>query len=300
MTVTNPARNAAHAAGAPNTTGAHGRGNGHNGGLPGGSSGARAPGWARRPAAPRQPAPPEPPQPAQPQPAQPAPSEPAPHDPAAADLRGQVVHRLRQMSALHAQHAWYRRNRDPIGPHGVAFLYAEVVSHTPSRFRLRTATRLVRDGPDVADAPRLLYELAGIARGYFDAAELDPRTQMADRCEPMSDGAFYLGLALSTLDTPTGTWPEVRQRVAGPLDIPGRGLALLSDGTMLLVDRRGRDEYGAFHVQCTHSLDVVPGQPDLMWRWNRDLANLDDPSTLDTWHFMSQLHILVMRAGRGR
>ena len=136
--------------------------------------------------------------------------EPAPHDAAVADLRGQVVDRLRQMSALHAQHAWYRRNRDPIGPHAVAFLYAESVAADPLRYRLRTATRLVRDGPDVAEAPRLLYELSGIARGYLDAGAFDPRTQMADRCEPMSDRAFYAGLAVSTLDTPTGAWPQVR------------------------------------------------------------------------------------------
>jgi hypothetical protein len=219
------------------------------------------------------------------------------HDAASADLRAQVVDRLRLMNALHTQHAWYRRHSQPIGPHGLAFFYAEPGQREPVRFTLRTATRLFLDGPDVSDAPRLLYEICGIAAGYAQQGRIDPRTQMADRCEPMAASATFVGVGLSTLDTHSGSWAQVRGQASGPLDIPGRGLAVLADETRVLIDRRGRDEYSAFHVQATHSLDVVPGQPALRWRWNPDLAERSDAAIRDVWHFLAHLGAVIHEAG---
>jgi hypothetical protein len=220
------------------------------------------------------------------------------HDVASADLRAQVVDRMRLMNALHTQHAWYRRHSQPIGPHALAFFFAEPGSTEPPRFTLRTATRLFLDGPDVADAARLLFELCGIATGYLQRGPIDPRTQMADRCEPMAPTATFIGVGLSSLDTHTGPWWQVRATAGGPLDIPGRGLAVLADQTRIQVDRRGRDEFSAFHVQATHSLDLVPGQPVLRWRWNPDLHH-GGPDR-DIWHFLAELHALIAGAHRDR
>ena len=140
------------------------------------------------------PAPPPPPPPAQEPPAQPSgqipAQEQAPHDPTAADLRNQVIERLRRMNARHSFYAWERRNSDPLGPHGLAFFYADPQpEHQPTHYVLATATRMFLDGSDVDDLPQLLYNLTGIAESYLKTWQLDPRTQMAQRIEPMSPAA---------------------------------------------------------------------------------------------------------------
>jgi hypothetical protein len=218
---------------------------------------------------------------------------PVPHDDAAADLRNQIVDRLRRMNALHLQHAWETRRRDPIGPHAVVFFYADTASHRPLRYRLTCATRMFLDGADVRDLPRLLFELGGIAEGYREVGGFEPRTQMATRIEPMPSRAVYVGLGVSSLDTPSGDWATVLASGAGPVNIPGRCLAYLSDGAMLLCDRRGADEYGAFHIWSTHSLDVHFGVPHRAWRWGHHLPALSDPATTDSWHWLMHLHRLV-------
>jgi hypothetical protein len=70
----------------------------------------------------------------------------------------------------------------------------------------------------------------------------------------------YIGLGISTLDTLSGTWRDRCQTATGPLDVPGRCLVLLTDATMLLLDRRSEREFGAFHIHCNHDLNFVPGQ----------------------------------------
>jgi hypothetical protein len=197
------------------------------------------------------------------------------------------------MNALHLQHAWETRRRDPIGPHALAFFYADTASLTPLRYRLACATRMFLDGDDVRDLPQLLYQLVGIAHGYREAGRFDPRSQMAIRVEPMSRQAVYVGVGLSSLDTPSGSWSQVLDAGATPINIPGRCFAYLSDDGMLLCDRRGQDEYGAFHICSTHSLDLAFGIPHRAWRWGHHLPELADPHTADTWHWLIQLHQLV-------
>jgi hypothetical protein len=218
---------------------------------------------------------------------------PVPHDSAGADLRNQIVDRLRRMNALHLQHAWETRRRDPVAPHALVFFYADLAGQRPLRYRLACATRMFLAGEEVRDLPRLIFELVGIATAYRDQGGFEARAHMATRVEPMSPDAQYVGLGVSSLDTPTGTWEQVLETGAGPTRIPGRCLAFLSDGAMILCDRRGTDEYGAFHVWSTHSLDLVWGVPVRAWRWGSHLPELADPATADTWRWLVQLHQLA-------
>jgi hypothetical protein len=218
---------------------------------------------------------------------------PVPHDEAGAELRNQIVDRLRRMNSLHLRHAWESRRRDPIGPHAIVFCYADTASLRPLRYRLACATRIFLDGEEVQNLPHLLYELGVIAEGYGAAGGFDPRSQMATRVEPMSSDAVYIGVGVSTLDTPSGAWAEVVDSGIGPVNIPGRCFAYLSDGGMLLCDRRGQDEYGAFHIVSTHTLDISFGVPHRTWRWGHHLPALDDPATRDTWGWLMHLHKLV-------
>jgi hypothetical protein len=244
--------------------------------------------------------------PQQPPQPQPSPQEQAPHDPTAADLRNQVIERLRRMNAKHSFHAWERRNSDPLGPHGLAFFYADPQpEHQPTHYVLRSATRMFLDGSDVDDLPQLLYDLTGIAETYLKAGNLDPRSQMAQRADRMSPAAMYIGVGISSLDTypvgsHSGRWRDIAKLATGPADIPGRCFAVLVDNTMLLLDRRGRREFGAFHITSTHDLNIVPGRWTQPWVWDRDLAAMRDPLTRDTWQLLARLNHLVREADRGR
>jgi len=231
-----------------------------------------------------------------------------PHDPAVVDLRNQVVDRLRMMNAKHAQHAWDRRNGDPIGPHGLAFFYATPTMGDRPRYQLATATRLFLAGPDVDDLPRLLYRLSGLAAGLARADGFDPGTQMADRIEPMPRGARYVGVGVSSLDTDTGTWAQVRQEADGLIDVPGRCYAYLADTTCLQLDRRASRDFGQVNITSSHDLNTVPGLPTRMWRWADRrydeqyrrwvVGFLDDPATRDIWRWLIQLHHTVVGGQR--
>jgi hypothetical protein len=161
------------------------------------------------------------------------------------------------------------------------------------RYRLATATRVFLDGSEVENLPRLLYELHGIGSGFLNGGGFDPRSQMADRVEAMPRDARYIGLGVSSLDTPTGTWREMLRTSDGPLNIPGRCYALLADSTRILCDRRGESEFGAFHIWSTHSLDLVHGHPMRAWRYGSRLLH-GEPDTKDIWHWLTQLHYLVV------
>ncbi|GAA0805973.1 hypothetical protein [Spirilliplanes yamanashiensis] len=244
------------------------------------------------------------PEPAAP-PAPPADPAPAPspyadpvyrtHDPAAADLRSQVVRRIRFMNFRHAEHAWERRYRDPIGPHALAFLYAEPARGKPPRNALKTATRLFLAGPEVDDLPQLLADLTQVVTAA-PHGRLDCRT-LTDRAEDMTPGATYMGVAVSSLDTPAGRWADVRQQVAGSIDVPGRCYALLADGTMILMDRGGQSRFGHFEVRSTDSLDEIPGDSMQRWTYDRSLADLADPATYDIWVRLRGLHDAVVAGG---
>jgi hypothetical protein len=214
------------------------------------------------------------------------------HDPAAAELRSQVVRRIRFMNFRHTEHAWDRRYRDPIGPHALAFLYSEPARGKPARYTLRTATRLFLAGPEVDDLPRLLHDMAGVVSRQGPGG-YDPRV-LADRTEEMSPGAFYVGLAVSSLDTPAGPWSHLKQRLAGSIDVPGRCYALLTDDTMVLLDRGGESRFGHFEVRATDSLDEIPGESMQRWTYDRSLREMSDPATSDIWRGMLELHNTIM------
>ena len=178
-----------------------------------------------------------------------------------------MIERLRRMNARHSFYAWERRNSDPLGPHGLAFFYADPQpEHQPTHYVLATATRMFLDGSDVDDLPQLLYDLTGIAESYLKTGRLRPaRPRWRSGSSRCRRPRCTSGVGITSLDTypvgsHSGTWREMARVASGPADIPGRCFAVLVDNTMLLLDRRGRREFGAFHISCTHDLNTVPGR----------------------------------------
>jgi hypothetical protein len=227
-------------------------------------------------------------------------------DPAAARVRHLVIDRMLRMNARHATHAWLHRRDQPVGPHGIAFLYLDAAPTPPApgrptdpppapRTTVAAATRLVHDAEETRSASRLLYRLAALAAERYAPLPggFDPRRHMTNRQDPMHPAAPYVGLAVSSLDTAGATWEQTRRRVTGALDVPGRCLCLLTDGTLLLIERGGQDVYGEVRVACTHDLTVELGLSPRRWHWRPDLSS--DPATSAVWPRLHDLHVLTMR-----
>jgi hypothetical protein len=123
---------------------------------------------------------------------------------------------------------------------------------------------------------------------------------MANRTDSIPRSASYIGIGVSTLDTPDACWAKARQAAMSELDIGGRCFALLVDDTMLLLDRHGEQGFGVFTIVSTHDLNVTPGLPTRMWRWGYYLADLTDPATREIWHWLGQLHGVCLRGQRLR
>ena len=216
------------------------------------------------------------------------------HDPTASRIRNLVVDRMLRMNARHATHAWLQRRMQSVGPHGLAFLYSDPAPDGPYH-RVAAATRLVADADDVRDLPRLLYRLTSLARERYagEPGGFDPRTSMTNRRDAMSPRSVYIGVGVSSLDTPAGAWQRTQNEAGGPLDIAGRCFVVLVDGTAMLIDRGGQDVYGEVRVQCTHDLNVEPGLAARRWSWNPDLYSVD--GTIEVWQRLYGLHELAAR-----
>src|SRR5436305_12206081 len=155
------------------------------------------------------------------------------------------------------------------------------------------AARLFLDGEDVAFLPELLYRMVGIARRRLGRGDdFDPLAVMARKQDEMSPRAQYIGVGVSSLETPALSWTEIQQNAFGPLDIPGRGVAVLTDGTRLLLGRGDRS-HGPTHVRYSHQLDLTPGIPSSRSTW---LPVGDDPISAE--YRLQELHRAVLHGQR--
>jgi hypothetical protein len=219
-------------------------------------------------------------------------------DAVASSIRNQVVDRVVRMSVRHAAHAWRHRRDRPVGPHAVGFLYADPVSVAAGQrqhFTVVAATRMVNDEASVRDLPRLLHRLTSLARTRYipTAGGFNPAVHMSNHRDPSSAGAHYIGLAVSSLDTPAGSWDDAQAAATDTDDLAGRGYAILIDHTAILVDRAAhRDGFGTVSVHSTGDLNVMWGVAGRMWIRHPDVASM--PAPADVWERMVELHALTL------
>lgn len=224
-----------------------------------------------------------------------------PRDPVAAQVRNAVTNRLQFMNSMHAVHAWDGRRAKPIGPHGLAFLYADLDPHSdPARphYEARIATRLFLDGEDVDDLVRLLYELGAIAEDYLkDGGVFDPLQHMVQRRKdsPVPPNAVYIGVGVSSLDSAGGRWRDIEQRVSSALEVPGRCYASLTDNTRIKIERPARP-YDPLQVWSTRSLNVDGTLHYRSWRYLVDDAA--DAQTNAVWRWLIRLNELTIEGQR--
>jgi hypothetical protein len=203
--------------------------------------------------------------------------------------------RLELFNIRHADHAWQLRNRFGLAPTAVALLFDDATAGG-----VRIAGKVFPDTPDVADTGRVLFEVCAAAQAIA-ARGGDVRVELCENPEPVSPAAVLVGVAVSLLDTPAGSWRQVLASSAGGgLNIAGRVLALLTDYTMLLADRRERHHPEHFWVRSTQPLDQSFTSLGRRWRLDPDLARVDDPDTRPVWLRLHELLGVLTGGGRGR
>jgi len=179
-------------------------------------------------------------------------------------LRGEIVDRLRLVARRHARHQADRRWRGefPLARHVVVFFYREP-GPADIYGLVRVATRLEKEGAEVADAYGFITQLHDLAREYMSRGRFDPRTHLANRVEPdLSPGAAYVGLGLTTLD-PDDVELHLPENLYSD-ERPFRGIAVLYDDTRLIVRWNGGLE--PVRTQTTHTLDAG-GASTRIWEY---------------------------------
>ena len=210
------------------------------------------------------------------------------HDPLWVEVRNQALERMQKMNANHAMHAWERRRAvNAIGAHGLAFLYWDIPGGggRPHHLVVAAGTRLVHDEDGVREPDRLIYRLVKLAHErYLPFGEFDPRNTMVNSMDPMSDQARFIGVGLSSLDTPSITWEQTQRQANGPHEIPGCCYLLLQDGTRIVLDRQDDRQLGQVKVVSTGELNIMRGNPSRLWEYR-----LEIPEPASLWEWLRQL-----------
>ena len=218
-------------------------------------------------------------------------------DPAIAiDVRNQVVGRMRRMNVLHAQHAWEQRYSDPLAPYGLAFLFVEPAAQRQDRLTVRVATKLWLAGPETEDLPRLLFGLNEFVGNRITSGAFDMRGELANRVDAMSVESFYIGVGLSTLDTHSGAWEQVRARVSHVGEVPGRAMIVLTDSTTMVCERRGFNEFNTFQIHSTHSLGDAFSNGVNPWSWSMPEDLRADPANTEPMRWLDNLNLTLWQA----
>ncbi|GIE81869.1 hypothetical protein Aph02nite_78190 [Actinoplanes philippinensis] len=181
------------------------------------------------------------------------------------NLEWSLFERAHALSVRHASAAWERRFRRPLVPYALAALFRQ---RTADGMVVTAATRLWLAGPEPSDPVDLLSALVALARGRDPRQPWDVRTALANRHD-VPDDAVYTGLALSSLDTRTGTFAEACAAARSELHIPGTILYLAGDPAVqggqraLVADRRGADGHNALTISSHEALST----PVILSRW---------------------------------
>jgi len=217
----------------------------------------------------------------------------SPWDDAMPDLRNKIVNKLISMNWNQTVATWQRRRRDPLNPHVLVFFFANPPSGWPARSTLRVAARLFPGG-DEQRLAMLLYELTPVVRAHVTARRnLDKFVfSWADQRSPQ---ARYVGVGVSSLDTPAGSWDEVQKSAQSDMEVPGRCYAHLVDGSMLLIDRLARRQFGECHIWSNHSVRDVSGERHRPTTTAPDIATSDTygPQNRAVWQWLAALNSVM-------
>jgi hypothetical protein len=221
-------------------------------------------------------------------------------EPVSSTIRGQVVDRMIRINTSHALQAADRLGTKlAVGPHCLALFS---IDNIPGRYqRLSTATRLILDGEDAESLPDLLRDLTARAREKISEAHAKgrrweartPLTGLVLRSEEFSENTAYIGLGVSTLDTPEIPWSRARQSVTGAdgLHLRGQGMIYLQDGTAVHIIRRAQMASGQHEIMASRRVDSqYPSRRD------EHLIERATHHGDESWELMRHLHEVLLTA----
>jgi hypothetical protein len=204
-------------------------------------------------------------------------------------VRAAVASRLELVNVRHAEHAWQLRHQFGIAPTSLALLYLD---HPPDGrgLSIAVAGKLFARSEQTGDTGRLLYDLCRAARDVM-AAGADPRVELCERPDEMSEHAILIGVAVSIVDDDGGPGGGANSR--------GRVLGLLVDDTMLLAQRWERHHPEHFFVDANTVLDAWFSRLGRRWRHNPQLSDLVDPLSRPIWLRLAELCTILTDASGG-
>lgn len=210
-------------------------------------------------------------------------------------LRGRALDRLVAVNASHASHAADKvRTKDDLCEHAIALFSFDLTDKT---FPLSTATRLSLSDDGNSNLVEMLSSLATVAEYKVSQAvehghRWDPRiplTGLVNRSEDLPPSLVYLGIGVSTLDTPEMAWRSRKgsvDRFSG-LHLRGQGYLYLDDGTAAqfvraaqLGAQSGEHEVEANTMLLSHHA----------WKRRPDLLENADQRTKLIWERIRRLH----------
>jgi hypothetical protein len=223
-----------------------------------------------------------------------------------ADVRLQVASALKSINSKHCHEAFDRLGkRNALGPHGIVLFYAADDRHQPRGYRLLFVTRLFLAGPESDDLAQVISDLnrsatGNIVRAGGSGRRWDPRgpedsmVNGGDMTMPRDAG--FIGVGVTTLNTEQGAFATIAGSIAAQpfdtprpksvFDIPGMGLALLTDGTALRAVRDPDRRLGDDGITCNKTLDPTRAR---YWNPHSDLTTQGDQNLRAAW---SQLALL--------
>ncbi|MCY1141484.1 hypothetical protein OWR29_26100 [Actinoplanes sp. Pm04-4] len=192
------------------------------------------------------------------------------------DITSTALQRMLAINSGHAKVTWERRRRDPIAPYTIALLFATPTGRAdcspdttvPSgddfigAFDVHAANRVWLAGPEASDLPDLLYGLETQVAEQRAADGWVLREQLTtDVDDAITTGSFWVGIGVSSLDTPTGTWAQTGDQALSQAHVPGTIRILLNVASSpipelawIVAERRGISEYNTKTIYSTHRM----------------------------------------------
>ncbi|UQU67414.1 hypothetical protein COUCH_14575 [Couchioplanes caeruleus] len=193
------------------------------------------------------------------------------------DIVSTALRRMLTFNARHAEYAWQRRRRDPIAPYALALLFAD---HRPGTIRrdqtfsaddwtgaveVNAASRVWLVGPETHNLAEMLYRLECQVTDQHTIDGWVLREQLATSVDDaITDRATWVGIGVSSLDTPTGAWAETAEHALSEAHVPGTIRLLLNvahtpipELAWMVGERRGIGEYNTKTIHSTHRLSSL-------------------------------------------
>ena len=216
-------------------------------------------------------------------------------------LRGRMLERLISVNASHAGHAADRvRTKDDLCEHALALFSVDPEDRV---WTISTATRLSLSDSGNAGLVEMLTGLVKVAEQKLNEAgehgrRWDPRTPLTglvNRCEELRRSMVYVGLGISTLDTPEMPWRRMKGSVDryGGLHLRGQGYLYLDDDTAVHFVRAAQLGGQTGQHQITASKVIQTQYP---WRRDSDMIENAEQRSFQIWDQLRRLNQLFVTA----